>query len=195
MNRQILYRLYWKIESIIVPGLQYSQILYSHTLKKILGKKKRWLDLGCGCNIFPDYMSDHERTLIEKSNLLVGLDYDHPSLKRNNVLQNKLRGDITYLPFSDNSFDLITANMVFEHLEKPEAQLREISRILFPDGILVFHTPNKLSYSTILARLIPESIKGKIIYLLQKRKDEDVFPAHYRINSIRNLQPRFFNRP
>jgi ubiquinone/menaquinone biosynthesis C-methylase UbiE len=115
--------------------------------------------------------------------MIVGLDYDWLSLSKHKTIKTLIRGDIGKLPFSDNSFDLVTANMVFEHLENPQEQLNEISRILQTGGRLIFHTPNKLSYATLMARLIPEIIKDKLKYFLQNRKEEDVFPAHYRINS------------
>ena len=50
-------------------------------------------------------------------------------------------------------------------------------------GKLIFHTPNKFGYTTLLARMIPEFIKKKLVYFLQGRKEEDVFPTYYRINS------------
>jgi hypothetical protein len=34
-----------------------------------------------------------------------------------------------------------------------------------------------------MGRLIPEALKNKLIYLLQGRKEEDVFPTYYKINS------------
>lgn len=73
--------------------------------------------------------------------------------------------------------------MVFEHFDNPEKQLMEIFRVLSRGGKLIFHTPNKLGYTTLLARMIPKSIKDRLVYILQGRKEEDVFPAFYRINS------------
>src|SRR5262249_62387141 len=95
------------------------------------------------------------------------------------TLTHRLRGDIGRLPFAADSFDLVTANMVVEHLDKPEQQIREIYRVLAPGGRLIFHTPNKFGYSTLRARLIPEAIKDKLVYFLQRRAAEDGFPAFY----------------
>jgi len=77
--------------------------------------------------------------------------------------------------------------MVFEHLQEPENQLSEISRILKPGGTLIFHTPNIFGYTTLIARLIPAFIKAKLIHFLEARKEEDVFPTYYRINSVRSI--------
>ena len=40
------------------------------------------------------------------------------------------------LPFADGSFDGAICNFVFEHLERPEPTLRELSRLIRPDGFL-----------------------------------------------------------
>ncbi len=46
------------------------------------------------------------------------------------------------LPFSDGSFDLVTSFETLEHLEARPAFLRELSRILRPEGRLLLSTPN-----------------------------------------------------
>ncbi len=45
-----------------------------------------------------------------------------------------LRADATELPFPDASFDWIISNHVLEHIENEEKCLREMSRVLKPDG-------------------------------------------------------------
>ena len=39
------------------------------------------------------------------------------------------------LPFSDDSFDVVYAHQVFQHLSQPVEALREVRRILKPEGI------------------------------------------------------------
>lgn len=92
------------------------------------------------------------------------------------------------LPFADESFNLVTANMVFEHLKEPRRQLAEILRILKPGGILIFHTPNVLGYPVFMARLIPSWAKDALINLVEGRKEEDIFATHYRINSVSSIR-------
>lgn len=45
-------------------------------------------------------------------------------------------------PFADNTFDLIFAHSVFEHLDKQIAIMEEMSRILKPGGRLVIAVPH-----------------------------------------------------
>ena len=183
MSRKLFYKIYWKLESILVPGLKYSQTIYEEVLNEHCEKKNKWLDLGCGRQLLSRWRFGHEKVLIDKVKTVFGIDYDYLSLTKHKTIKNVLRGNIAKLPFPDNTFDLITSNMVFEHLDNPEKQLKEITRVLSQGGKLIFHTPNTFGYGTFLARLIPEFIKTRLIYILQGREDEDVFPAYYRINS------------
>src|SRR5262245_23884551 len=49
------------------------------------------------------------------------------------------------LPFSSGRFDLILAQDVIEHVDDPDATLRESRRVLGEDGILFLSTPNRFS--------------------------------------------------
>jgi SAM-dependent methyltransferase len=183
MNAELYYKIYWKLQSILAPGLKFSQDIYEEVLNEHCTDAIKWLDLGCGHNLLSPWRLEQENALTSKAKLLVGIDFDYLSLTKHKTIRNKLRGSITVLPFPDNTFDLITSNMVFEHLDDPEKQLKEISRVLVKGGKLIFHTPNSFGYSTVLARMIPGVIKDKLVYILQGREEDDVFPAYYRINS------------
>ena len=49
--------------------------------------------------------------------------------------------DATRLPFADNSFDKIICSEVLEHIENYQGVLREINRVLKPEGILAISVP------------------------------------------------------
>lgn len=181
--RKQLLRLYWAIQRKIIPTLKNSQYLYEDTLTSYIHSTLVWLDLGCGHNLLPPWRSDKEKELTTSCKMLVGLDYDMISLKKHTTIHYKMRGDSSSLPFQDNTFDLVTSNMVLEHFNNVEMQFQEISRILKPKGVFIFHTPNARGYTTFLAHLVPESLKNFIVYILQGREEEDIFPAYYKINS------------
>lgn len=171
------------IQKIIVPSLRYSQRIYEEVLNEYVNFDKKWLDLGCGQHILPLWRSEAEGNLVKRSKTIVGLDYDYHSLKMHKNISLKVRGDVTKLPFKDNSFDLVTANMVVEHLTMPENQFLEIKRILRSDGIFIFHTPNNLGYTTVLSKLIPKKMKKKVIIFFQDRAEADIFDTYYKINN------------
>lgn len=189
MTYKIITRKFYKyLRLIIAPTLRYSQYIYEDILNENCKPDCVWLDLGCGHHLLPPWRYEQEKLLVNKPRLFIGLDYDYHSLTRHKTLKNKIRGDVSYLPFASNTFNIVTSNMVFEHLEKPSNQLKEIYRILKPGGKLIFHTPNVLSYGTIIARITPEKIKRKIIYFLDERDDDDIFRTFYRINSTKKIR-------
>jgi 2-polyprenyl-3-methyl-5-hydroxy-6-metoxy-1,4-benzoquinol methylase len=89
-------------------------------VRKIL-KKTKVLDIGCGENkIIPE---------------AIGLDlYNYPGV-------NKI-GSAEKLPFPNKSFDAVTLLEVIEHLKNPEKTLKEIKRVLKPNGQVIISTPN-----------------------------------------------------
>lgn len=187
MSRDWFYKVYWKLQSIIAPDLKYAQSIFEDTIREEGGDAIAWLDLGCGHHLLPPWRRRQEEELVGRCRTVVGIDYDLGSLRKHGTVANRVRGDITRLPFPDESFDLITANMVFEHLDNPEAQLREIARVLKKGGKLLFHTPNAFGYVAVMARLVPEFLKNGIIRVLEGREEGDVFPTYYRINTSRSV--------
>lgn len=181
--RKALFEIYWATRRLIAPNLKYSQYLYEDELKNHVQSHMRWLDLGCGHSILPQWRIEVEKRLFNICAQVTGLDFDLPSLKAHQTILRRVQGDIGKLPFRDQSFDLVTMNMVVEHLNDPDHQFGEVRRVLAPKGLLVFHTPNALGYGTLMARLIPDGVKGLLISILEGRKEEDVFKTYYRANT------------
>ena len=181
--RRQCFRLYWKAQRVIAPELRDAQVVYEDRLLEMSASKPRWLDLGCGHQVLQAWRGDAEQDLVRRAGLIVGIDLEHASLQKHRSIHRRVRGDLSSLPFDSESFDLVTANMVLEHLSDPAAQLREISRVLKPGGVMVALTPNRYGYQATLARLLPERLKGVLIALLQGRAASDVFPTYYRINT------------
>ena len=186
--RPRLFNIYWTIRRFIAPHLQYSQYFYETVLKRHVNPAVDWIELGCGHSILPSWRRMEELQLIKNCRAIFGIDYDLQSLKAHSTISKKLRGDITKLPFRGKSFDLVTANMVVEHLDDPDSQFREINRILRPKGIFLFHTPNAYGYGVLLSRLVPESLKGKLIQIVEGREEHDIFETHYAANTEKGIR-------
>ena len=187
--RDTLSEVYWSLERIIDPGVLSSQNRYAEALDSVVKSDSEWLDLGCGHAILPEWITGQEE-LIHRAKSITGFDYDWASLVKHRQIKRLVAGDVIQLPFASRAFDLITANMVIEHLSDPIDSLREIGRVLRSGGQFLFHTPNRLYYMTLVARTVPQSLKNKIVWLMERRAEEDVFPTHYRMNDepdIRHL--------
>lgn len=167
--------------------MRYSQYFYEDILRCHITPQTRWLDLGCGRSVLPPWRAQEERELTQIPMSAIGIDYDFASLRGNESLRGKLRGDIERLPFPDSTFDLITANMVLEHVRDPQILFAEVFRVLTPSGLFIFHTPNVFGYTTLFSMLIPDCVKARLIYLLQGRREEDVFKTIYRANSRKKV--------
>jgi len=190
--RQLLssiYGIYWKLEEIIDPGVWSSQKFYADVVCSYIESDSVWLDLGCGHKLFPDWRAmPSPSELVKKCKLVVGIDYELESLKKNRTLRELLIADICDIPLAENTFNRITANMVMEHIDDPVHEFRVVKRLLQPDGIFIFHTPNRWHYITFLAHFVPQRIKNMIIKFAEGRDEDDIFPTFYRINTTRSIQ-------
>ena len=97
-------------------------------------------------------------------------------------------GDLSALPLRDRSFDLVVSRSVVEHLSDPRAVFRELGRVLKPDGRLIFTTPNKYYYSSLVAGVIPYSWKDAYMRGAFGDDGYDHFPVFYRANTRRDLR-------
>jgi SAM-dependent methyltransferase len=70
------------------------------------------------------------------------LDISPPVIERLNAKGGLAqRGEITALPFDDESFDLVTAFDVVEHVENDRRVFAEFKRVVKPGGRLIFSVP------------------------------------------------------
>jgi len=105
----------------------------------------RLLDLGCGRGYFLVRASGHFD--------VQGVDI-MPRLRPEALGLPVFRGRLEEAAFPDDSFDVVTAVEVFEHLFDPRRTVREIHRITKPRGILLSQTGDA---DSLRAQLNPES--------------------------------------
>ncbi len=73
----------------------------------------------------------------------IGLEYSQELIDQNADKNIEIvRGDAQNLPFSDNSFDIVIATAIIEHLDFPIKMLKEAHRVLKPEGVIVLTTLN-----------------------------------------------------
>jgi 2-polyprenyl-3-methyl-5-hydroxy-6-metoxy-1,4-benzoquinol methylase len=181
--RAALYRFYFRAEKRIAPTLRSSQYAYYEALRSQLTTTSRWLDMGCGHQVFGDWMSREQDTVLRTSALAAGVDLDWEGLRKHQGIRHRVFGDLARLPFQPGAWDVITANMVMEHLPDPTVVLREVHHALVPGGTFVFHTPNFYHWGTLAAVSLPSGLKKRLIRFFEDRVEADVFDTHYRINT------------
>ena len=177
-------RIYTRLKRTLAPDLCNSQYLYAEQLRVHGSRARSWLDLGCGRYTVPDWAA----ATVEMLSPLVGVDMDLEALRKNSLVRFAVVANGEALPFADASFDLVTANMVLEHVAAPDRLFREVARVLMPGGIFLAHTPNRSGYTTILTRVIPPPLRAALAGVLHGRQPEDVYPTHYRANSAHTLR-------
>ena len=178
-----------KIAQAIHLDLTHNQKRYANALWDAVERGARWLDLGCGHSIVPEWAmaQEEQMRLVRRAEFLVGVDIDE-GIVRHPLLTYRVKAIGGRLPFKDASFDLVTANMVVEHLLEPEKFLQDIFRVLQPGGRFLFVTPNRANPIMAAGRMIPESLKKRAVRFLQHREYEDIFPTHYRMNRPQEIK-------
>src|SRR5258706_4377112 len=64
-------------------------------------------------------------------------------LKKKFPVADFVSGNIPPLPYADNTFDCVVSFQVIEHIVDDNLYLKEISRVLKPDGLALITTPNR----------------------------------------------------
>ena len=185
-GRKQLLSLYWRMESAF--GVHFARHPYEEVLNGLIGSSTRWLDVGCGHRAIDSWRGEQEAALVRRAAACVGVDPYVPSLRQHRSFTRLVGGTVSSLPFPDGSFDLVTANMVVEHLDAPQVQFREVARVLSAGGRFVFFTPNRDGYTVRMVRLVPEGLRPRLARWLHGRHAEDVFPTHYRANTERDVR-------
>jgi len=179
----------WRLQRRILPHLRWNQEIWGETIRLYLTRPVRWLDAGCGWRLLAKTLEPLENELVGRAGIVVGVDLDSSNLRKHVNISRRVSASLDSLPFPDASFDLVTCNMVVEHLPAPSTTFQEMSRVLAPGGVLMVHTPNSRNYlvfANILAKkLLPRSMILKLIG--DGRAAEDIYPTFYRANDARSL--------
>jgi len=150
-------------------------------------RRTHWLDAGCGWHFDWRWEHDRERAMLSKADV-IGLDPDWRAVSKHRSITRLAVGKIENLPFATASFDLVTANVVVEHLKYPSLAFAEAFRVLKPGGCFMFRTPSARSYFVRVAKMLPDRTKiwlaSKVI---ENRDPADIYPTYYRANTVEEI--------
>lgn len=160
------------------PRWQPATEVFAGLVRDNLQFDSRVLDLGCGRGGLVEQL-EHPLALV------IGVDPDLLSLCEHRLELPRAQAISFHLPFAAQTFDLIFASWLLEHLARPQDDLAEIARVLRPGGAFVFITPNARHPLALLNRLLGRlgALQGRLVKRLYGRSAADTFPTYYRANS------------
>lgn len=114
------------------------------------------------------------------------------------VLQNRASDEQVLIKHHNDSkllqkkVDLIVADYVLEHIDDPKLFVEQVDNFLEQGGWFCARTPHKYSYVGIFARLLKNNLHKKVLKFVQPdRKEVDVFPTIYKLNTLKDIERVF----
>lgn len=108
-------------------------LMKDHSLKKVL-------DVGCGTGRLVKFLNERGFQSYGCDNVNLAVKTARKINEKNTIV----KAPATKLPFKKNSFDMLTAISLIEHLTKTEMNtfILEAKRVLKPNGFIFIVTPN-----------------------------------------------------
>jgi ubiquinone/menaquinone biosynthesis C-methylase UbiE len=169
--------------------VEFHQNRYASALETAAYPGCRWLDLGAGARLHGGWLGRSAEAVTSQASCVVGCDMVIPHLRRHPNLSHRVGATGDQLPFADHAFDLVTANMVLEHLLQPTRVFREVARVLAPGGRFVFVTPH-LGHPVVRAMsiLLHPRMRIWVAHFVEGRKLEHIFQTFYRANTVPQIE-------
>lgn len=182
--------------------LKSSESRYSELQK--YDPKGKILDIGCSTGYFLDYAA--------KNNLLTyGIELSLIAVKKAKLNhENIINGSLDDSKYQDSFFDVIAMYDIIEHVTNPQDTMKEVSRIIKNNGLLVITTPDIESWhAKVMGKrwgviMPPEHLiyfsKKSISLLLERygfevieiRKNYKIYTIDYLIRQAKYFYPGFY---
>ena len=178
----------------ISPGLRYrnryvaADDVYEALVTRLITHSTRWLDVGCGRDIFPSNLAG-ARALATTARCLVGVDPDD-NVRENELLTAHFQGVIEDFE-TTRKFDLLTMRMVAEHVVHADCCVRKLAELTHEGGLVVIYTPWRWAPMSIAAAAVPFSWHNRLKRIIWDTEEQDTFPTAYRMNTRRDLARLF----
>lgn len=126
-------------------GLTYAEHLTRYTAVGAMAKGKIVLDIASGSGYGTEILSQSAKYVYGIDKSPEAVEYARSHFSRSNTEYRV--GDATKISLDDHSVDLVVTFETIEHVEDYLAFMREIKRVLRPDGIAIISTPNDLEFA------------------------------------------------
>jgi len=171
----------WKFDNWSYRHSFVAKMKYVERLLSGVSKEAKILDAGCGQGLL---VKEFRRKGYE----IMGIDafYGSEYVKKDNILNNS---------FEDDSFDLILCLDVIEHFQKNEQEtlVKELTRILKPNGRIIWSIPNKSHLSSRIFFFCPKLTRtANPKYHPGDRPIKNYFPIlrkHLKIERKKGISP------
>jgi SAM-dependent methyltransferase len=156
-NFKKFYEKLYKRERVSNPAYEIYDRLRVETIRHLIDNSNgNALIIGCGAG--------QDANIFDSSIKVIAFDLSwnaSRSIKSENIIS--FVGDATSIPLPDDYFDLVICSEVLEHIPNVRNAIQEIYRIAKQNSILIFSSPNWLSFFG-LARWLLEKIGGKAVH-------------------------------
>lgn len=153
--------------------------LHRYKIAEMFSEGKKILDIACGegygTNLLSKFASE-----------ITGVDIDKETIEQAKLKYNKdniefLLGDTSNIPCPNASFDVVVSFETIEHHDKHDEMIKEIKRVLKPNGVFIISTPDKHIYTDL------KGIKNKFhIKELYKKEFIDLIKNYFSNTTILN---------
>jgi len=164
---------------------------YQASIATILKKGDKWLDIGCGRDIFPDNKR-LANILAARAKEIVGVD-PSPNILDNELLSRSYNG-YTDSVKEESYYDLVTLRMVAEHVSDPEDLVTHIERISASGAHVIVYTIYKWSPVSLITKLTPFWAHHAPKRFFWNTEERDTFPVEYKMNTKKQLDEVFLHR-
>ena len=139
------------------------------------------LDVGCSNGVITQFISRY-------GGHVIGIDVDESAVQ-NAKINNKDTKNLSFqvasgtnLPFKNTSFNIVVCNQVYSYTSNSEKMMKEIYRVLKPDGFCLFTGDNLLRpieplYNFPFLRYIPKYFAR---YILKITGHKQIFTGNYK---------------
>lgn len=145
----------------------------------LVGTNKKVLDVGC-------FTGDIALEIKKKGNEVIGIDCNTEFVKmtQKKGIDAKFANFEEKFPFKNESFDLIVAGEIIEHIYHTENFLKECHRVLKKDGEIIITTPN-INYWVYRIKML----FGKTLpFAIESGEDTEANPGHIRYYTVESLK-------